>query len=388
MGTARARRPSRPRREVRDGVPYVIDEFWTARQRQSHSLHEVSYRACFKAELPEYFINLHTEEGQAVFDPFMGRGTTPLQAHLMGRRAIGSDANPLSVLLTRPRLRPPSLEEIAQRLSEIPNSARVAERDKPLAAFYHAETLSHLVALKNWFRRRERLKKFDHVDDWVRMVALNRLSGHSPGFFSVRTMPPNQAVSLASQEKINRRLGQKPPPRDVAALILRKSKSLMRDALPRANSSSRLAVGEATRLQWLKKDSVDLVVTSPPFLNTVDYKSDNWLRFWFADIKADSVTCTTPADLDEWRGFISKTLRSLARVVRPEGVIAFEVGEVRNGSLPLEREVMDAAEGLPLSVDSVCINEQAFTKTANCWGVENNKRGTNTNRIVVFRHAR
>lgn len=34
---------------------------------------------------------------------------------------------------------------------------------------------------------------------------------------------------------------------------------------------------------------------------------------------------------------------------------------------------------------AVVINSQTFTKTANCWGVSNNSKGTNTNRIVVFR---
>jgi hypothetical protein len=33
----------------------------------------------------------------------------------------------------------------------------------------------------------------------------------------------------------------------------------------------------------------------------------------------------------------------------------------------------------------VIINDQEFTKTANCWGVDNNTAGTNTNRIVLFR---
>ena len=36
----------------------------------------------------------------------------------------------------------------------------------------------------------------------------------------------------------------------------------------------------------------------------------------------------------------------------------------------------------------VMINDQKFTKTANCWGVDNNTKGTNTNRIVVFRKRR
>jgi hypothetical protein len=31
------------------------------------------------------------------------------------------------------------------------------------------------------------------------------------------------------------------------------------------------------------------------------------------------------------------------------------------------------------------VHAQEFTKTANCWGVDNNSKGTNTNRIVVFR---
>ena len=33
----------------------------------------------------------------------------------------------------------------------------------------------------------------------------------------------------------------------------------------------------------------------------------------------------------------------------------------------------------------VLINSQRFTKTANCWGVDNGRKGTNTNRVVVFR---
>ena len=38
-----------------------------------------------------------------------------------------------------------------------------------------------------------------------------------------------------------------------------------------------------------------------------------------------------------------------------------------------------------LEPELVLINDQQFTKTANCWGVDNMAKGTNTNRIVVFR---
>ena len=88
-------------------VPTYVNEFWTARQRQASSLQEISYRACFKPQLPRFFIERLTQPGEVVYDPFMGRGTTVLEAALLGRVPCGCDINPLSVVLTRPRLRPP-----------------------------------------------------------------------------------------------------------------------------------------------------------------------------------------------------------------------------------------------------------------------------------------
>ena len=37
-------------------VPTYVNEFWTAKQRAANRLHEVSYRACFKPQLPRFFI--------------------------------------------------------------------------------------------------------------------------------------------------------------------------------------------------------------------------------------------------------------------------------------------------------------------------------------------
>jgi tRNA G10 N-methylase Trm11 len=75
-------------------VPTFVNEFWTARQRQAHSLHEISYRACFKPQLPRFFIERLTHAGDIVYDPFMGRGTTLVEAALLGRVPCGSDVNP------------------------------------------------------------------------------------------------------------------------------------------------------------------------------------------------------------------------------------------------------------------------------------------------------
>ena len=368
-------------------IPYITNAFWTAGQRKAHPLHEVSYRACFKPQLPAFFIDRLTAPGDAVHDPFMGRGTTPVQAALMGRQPFGNDINPLGALLARPRLRPPALGAVACRLDEIRWDG--GEAGPPdLLAFYSPQTLRDIAGLRHWLLERAPLGcDADPVDDWIRMVAINRLTGHSPGFFSVYTLPPNQAASARSQRRINERRGQVPPDRDVKALILRKSVALLGGGAMPPHPPPLLATGPAHATPAIPSGSVQLVVTSPPFLDIVQYAGDNWLRGWFAGIDMAGVAIAQHRTQAGWQAMVRATLLELARVVRPGGHVAFEVGEVRGGKVLLERLAWDAAEGLPFERLFVMVNQQGFTKTANCWGVSNNAKGTNTNRIVVLRRS-
>lgn len=372
--------------EHRHGVPFLFNEFWTARQRQAHSIHEVSYRACFKPQLPEFFINRLTAPGDLVYDPFMGRGTTPIQAALMGRAALGADINPLSVCLARPRTRAPEPEEVANRLADIDWSGEAAAAED-LLAFYHPETLRQIAVLRRYLLARDAAGALDAVDDWIRMVAVNRLTGHSSGFFSVYSLPPNQAVSAEAQRKINARRGQTPPLRDVPALILRKSRSLLADGCPPHAPDARFLVGSADSSPEIATASVSLVVTSPPFLDVVHYAADNWLRSWFCGVDAAGVDIAMHSRPADWTAFVARVFGELERVVAPGGHVAFEVGEVRGGKVRLEEQVLQALSGLAFEPLCVVVNVQAFTKTANCWGVSNNAKGTNTNRIVLARRA-
>jgi len=371
--------------DVADGVPYCVNAFWTAAQRRAHPLHEISYRACFKPQLPAFFIDRLTQPGDVVCDPFMGRGTTVLQAALMGRRAIGSDANPLSLLLTRPRLRPPALHDIEARLAAAPWGHGEVERDD-LLAFYHSETLRQICALRRYLLMRSGELSLDAIDDWIRMVALNRLTGHSPGFFSVYTMPPNQAVSVKAQLKINTRRAQAPSRKNIAELIFKKSRALLATGEPLAGEAQ-LFVADAARLAHIAEATVDLVVTSPPFLDVVDYRSDNWLRNWFAGIDADRISISQLRAPQDWTAMTRAVFEEFARVVKPGGHVAYEVGEVRGGTLPLERLVWRALDDLPFERLGVLVNAQSFTKTSNCWGVANNEKGVNSNRIVLARRV-
>lgn len=379
-----------------ENIPRYTNEFWTARQRQAARVHEISYRACFKPQLPRFFIKLLTEPGDLVYDPFAGRGTTPLEAGLLGRKVIANDINPLSRILTVPRFFIPDPTEVKARLLSIPNlSGLKAERD--LSMFYHPETEAEILSLRWYILNREHTGSLDHLDQWIRMVATNRLTGHSPGFFSVYTLPPNQAVSPERQIKINETRGQQPPYRCTSDIILKKTRILVKDLkgqeiqnLRDAGENIQFITGDARQTPSIEDDSVGLTVTSPPFLDIVQYSADNWLRCWFNGIDEEEIgsKITKLPKVTDWADVMQGVFHELFRITKPGGWVAFEVGEVRNRTVMLDEVIVPVGMSAGFTCVGIVVNSQEFTKTANIWGVSNMEIGTNTNRIVLFQKMR
>lgn len=374
-------------------VPLYINEFWTSKQRAAHSLHEISYRACFKPQLPAFFIDRLSRPGDYVYDPFMGRGTTILESALRNRIPIGCDINPLSKILVAPRLNPPEIESLENSLNSLEFKKTPQTKDEELLTFFESNTLGEIHELRDFIHSSEN-KVNTQIRDWVRMVSTNRLTGHSSGFFSVYTLPPNQATSLKAQKRINEKRDQKPEYRDTKKIILKKSRSLFKKLtedekklLRSLNSNANLMTGSADDTPGIPDNSVQLVVTSPPFLDVVDYQGDNWMRCWFNGIDAQAVPIWHINKPEKWIDHMAGVFKELERVLKPGGYVAFEVGDIRGGKILMESLALPAAASAGLNPVLIMVNDQEFTKTANCWGVTNSKKGTNTNRILVLQKA-
>jgi len=374
-------------------ITRYTNEFWTSKQRQANSIHEISYRACFKPQLPRFFITKLTKEGDYVYDPFLGRGTTIIEAGLLNRKVIGNDINPLSIILSEPRFLIPDYNELKEYLQSIPVYKNLkAEID--LSMFYHKDTEGEIVSLKNYLLEKSYSDSLNKLDKWIRMISTNRLTGHSKGFFSVYTMPPNQAVSSERQIRINKKYNQRPDYRNVKEIILSKTKSLIKDITPlekiRLAEVHKTAVflnTDARLTKIIPDNFVQLTVTSPPFLDVVQYAQDNWLRCWFNGINVNEIEkrITISKTLEHWITIMQDVFYELFRITKKDGYVAFEVGEVKNGKVNLDEHILPLGVRAGFSAIAIIINEQVFTKTANIWGINNNRKGTNTNRIVLFK---
>ena len=222
------------------------------------------------------------------------------------------------------------------------------------------------------------------------MVAVNRLTGHSPGFFSVYTLPPNQAASVTAQRRSTPTGIRAPGYRNVTRLILRKSRSLLADATPRNRCARQRPQPVSTADRSGGHDARAFLVAQ---LTSWSLRR----RSWMSSITPATTGCAAGSagrrrreaddaresrglgDGHDWHVFPELTGCS------PGGHVAFEVGEVRGGTVRLEESVVPgAAFGPDSNPVLIMINSQSFTNTSHCWRVSNHTKGTNTNRVTVF----
>ena len=152
---------------------------------------------------------------------------------------------------------------------------------------------------------------------------------------------------------------------------------LMTTAKRRALDYFRRNKMAARKLEALAHDVETDIIEPDPDKALDDEYGDDLLSLIF--------TSCHPALSTEARAAL--TLRLIGGLTTDEIARAFLVPEPTIAQRIVRAKRTLAEAGLPFEVLGVMVNQQEFTKTANCWGVGNNRRGTNTNRIVLARRV-
>ena len=349
-----------------------------------HRFHSICpYFAMF----PESFVRARlatSPHDGVVFDPFCGRGTTVFQALLQGREAAGCDINPVAVCVSRAKATPPSPRAARERVRELGKLCR--EPDDPgwdgeirdfFELCYHPDTLSQIRYLRSVLDWRNCRR-----DRFIAALCLGALHGEShrsPNYFSNR-MPRTISTKPGYSVRWWRENGHEAPHRDVFEILERMIAYRFRTPPP--ESEGRVVQADARQageaLPSLTGRVTD-VITSPPYLDTTNFREDQWLRLWFLggrpgaahDRQDDRHYCKeqywtfVTESVKGWRALLAERARVVVRI----GGRRFDKSELRGGlsqalATGLDRDVTLTSSGFSSTVTSTQANAFRGAKTS------------------------
>lgn len=287
----------------------------------SHDLH--AFPAKFPPQLPRKFILGLTQPGDVVLDPMMGSGTTILEAYLSDRQSVGLDIDPLARLISRVKTTPLDPEPVAEIGKMVLKRATISvqsdthylrtllnerweKQTKQFVDYWFAlETQIELIALITEIERLEDERIKDFLKLAFSACIITKSGGVSLAFDLAHTRPHRAKVVLTRSGELlvgNNHHGDPSPRVQLLTKTLRSplvefQKRLQQNLrslveIPGGKRPPYLDLADAQNIP-LETESVDLVVTSPPYAsNAIDYMRAHKFSLVWLGYTVDELTNT------------------------------------------------------------------------------------------------
>jgi DNA modification methylase len=349
---------------IEDGREWNFHDAIT--QEHLHTLHP--YPAKFIPQIPRKAISEWSKNGDIIYDPFCGCGTTLLEASLLGRPSVGTDNNAVAVLATKAKINEYELKDILTIQS--------------FASRIEANLL-------NAPARRELIPTSKNFDYWFSGDVLDRLSALKG--LILQSKEPVRTILLASfssiivrvsyqdsdtrYTRIEREIDPTGVGRAFRAKLLDVAKSLSEiSSLRRAIANVHLA--DSRDVPFISNETVTLIVTSPPYLNAYDYHKYHRQRLhWIGgdvefardlEIGSHDEFTRKNATPDQYFIDMDSCFREWGRVLKSGGRCLMLIGDaiVTKQPVCVADTFVDLAQKHGLSLEKRWIRELMATKRA------------------------
>jgi site-specific DNA-methyltransferase (cytosine-N4-specific) len=333
------------------------------RQDLTHGAHP--YPAKFIPQIPHELIEAYSKPGDTVLDPMCGSGTTLVEAISMGREALGVDINPISTLISAAKTRPLSDDQ----LNTLRSMSAMIERGTREGS----ATVPTFTNRDHWFRK-------DVAAELANILAIVNTLPDEPTRTLAQCTFSAVLVGVSNQDSETRwaRVDRAVDASETRRRFLRHlGEDIVRnlELRARARAAATVTHGDARSLPF-RANTVDLVVTSPPYANSHDYYLYNKLRmYWLGfDVKATQAGefgsrnkhSDLKLDIDDYRISMSGVLRETWRVLVPAGHACVVVGDavVRGELFDMGQIIPEIAEQENFEVlEHLRFDQKKFTRT-------------------------
>ncbi|WP_337287277.1 hypothetical protein [Candidatus Methylomirabilis sp.] len=243
------------------------------------SLHQLApYIGKIKSSIAGDLIEQYSRRGDLVVDPFAGAGTIPLEAVIRGRRAFAADISPYARILSQAKLSPPrtlhaALNSAEKALLEAEALPQPDLRSVPhwVRRFFHPDTLRSALRFATVARQ--------PGNEFLMACFLGILHHQRPGFLSY---PSSHLVPYLRSKKYSRmKFPEMYAYRELKPRLLAKVHRTYKRFSKLCRVGATFCQSPVEELELPQR--FDALITSPPYMNALDYGRDNRLRLWFID---------------------------------------------------------------------------------------------------------
>lgn len=264
----------------KETLPHLQQPY--SKRNWGNGLHSVcSYQGKMKPALAYKLVEIFSNLGDRVLDPFSGSGTLPFEAALNGRISFGLDIGLLATTLSNAKIKLPNRDNVTDIINRLEahiteaipsnkskNDSLEVKFNKTIPEYFHDDTMREILCARDFF-----MEQHDSQSaDWTLVLScmMHILHGNRPYALSRNSHPITPYAPTGDfvyknlieklWEKVNKSLNTERPKNFIDGHCF-----------------------QADILESWPEDvrELDAIITSPPFFDSTKFYMTNWMRYWF-----------------------------------------------------------------------------------------------------------
>jgi len=320
-------------------LPYKSHPF--SKRNWGHRYHSLcSYQSKLKPAIAYFLVKMFTKKDDVILDPFGGVGTIPLEAKLLDRNSYMVDLSPTAYIVAKAKLEHVTLDDIKRSFDDLikyiqknKNSTEVLADvnnyssfgfNKKLEDYYHPETFREIIAARHWLKMRchGKIDNISTPDAFVIASLLHILHGNRPYSLSRRSHPITPLAPIGPFEY-----------RPIKERLWKKIYSSFDEEVSTKDVCAKAIFGDAFKMSQLVNTKIDVIITSPPFIHSTRFHTNNWIRNWFCGWELENFTKEKKKFVEVLQeknlDIYGKLLDEWRKILKPEGLVIFHLGSTK-----------------------------------------------------------